>query len=250
MDFDPVAYYHVAYARHHIMNPLEEKRLLSAAALCAPQPGGRVLDIGSGKGWASLLLAQEWGCHATLVDPSPRWTAEARELFDGAGLSANAEIHEMEATQFAPEDGIFDIVLCLGTTPVYGGFRSTVEALLPALAPGGTLIVGEPTIDVPVPKRFSSFLKEWGWEVPTMRQIMRDCAALGIELLCSLRSTREEWDTYMNLQWLALLDHARANPDNAQAQDFLEWMRDEQEVYLRYQRQYMDWTLMLLRADA
>jgi hypothetical protein len=51
----------------------------------------------------------------------------------------------------------------------------------------------------------------------------------------------------MSMQWKAVSDHARRHPEDEQAQEFLDWVRDEQEVYLRYQRHWVEWNVMLLR---
>ena len=247
MEFDSTAYFHAAYSRHGIMNPLGDRRLLDAAGHCGLHSGSRILDIGSGNGWASFLLSRQWGCHATFVDPSPVWTQKAAALFSNNGIENRVELHQLEATDYSYEIESFDLVLCLGTTPVYGGFRQAILSLLPALAPGGMLLIGEPTIDSTPPKRYSNFLAEWGWNVLSISKVLKECDQLGLELLYSVRSTHEEWDNYMNLQWLAIIENARFNPGDEQAQDFLDWMRDEQEVYLRFQRHHMDWNLLLLR---
>ena len=109
------------------------------------------------------------------------------------------------------------------------------------------MIIGEPTARLPLPKRYAEYLEMLQWDVHGERQLMKMIDDCGYEMLWNLRSTHDEWDRYMSLQWQSVSDHARAFADEEQSQDFLDWVRDEQEVYLRYQRHWVEWNVMLLR---
>jgi SAM-dependent methyltransferase len=245
---DSAAYYHIAYGPHRIMNPLDDARFMEITSQCGLGPSSRVFDVGSGNGWSALLLAREWNCHCTQVDVSERWTAQARALFAEHGLSDRCEIHCMDAQHFYPGQAEYDLVLCLGTAPLYGGFGDALKVFARAVRPDGYVIIGEPSARLPLPKRYAQYLEMLQWEVHGERQLMRTIDDSGFELLWNLRSTKYEWDRYMSMQWKAVSDHARAHPDDEQAQEFLDWVRDEQEVYLRYQRHWVEWNVMLLRA--
>jgi SAM-dependent methyltransferase len=245
---DSAAYYHIAYGPHRIMNPLDDARFLSIAAQCELGPASRVLDIGSGNGWSALLLAKEWNCHCTQVDVSELWTARAHQLFEAHGLSERTDIHCTEAAQFVHAPAAYDLVLCLGTAPVYSGFSDALRVIARCVRPEGYVIIGEPSARLPLPKRYAEYLAMLQWSVYGERQLMHMIDDSGFELLWNLRSTKDEWDRYMSMQWKAVSDHARAHPDDEQAQEFLDWVRDEQEVYLRYQRHWVEWNVMLLRA--
>ncbi|MDX9759665.1 MAG: class I SAM-dependent methyltransferase [Bacteroidota bacterium] len=248
-ELDATAYYHIAYRSHRIMNPLGDERFLLLAAECGLGAQSRVLDVGSGNGWSALLLARRWGCSVTMVDVSAQWTAQARALFEREGLAHLAEIHMMDAQDFDPEPGRYDLVLCLGTAPLYGGFSEALKTFARVLAPGCHVIIGEASVRLPLPKRYAEYLDRIRWDVPGERQLLRTIEQCGFALLWNLRSTHDEWDRYMSMQWKAISDHARVMPDDEQAQGFLDWVRDEQEVYLRFQRHWMDWNVMLLRVD-
>ncbi|MBE0644126.1 MAG: class I SAM-dependent methyltransferase [Bacteroidetes bacterium] len=245
---DSAAYYHIAYTRHSIMNPLDDARFLRMASECELGPHARVLDIGSGNGWSALLLARDWNCFCTQVDISEQWTEQARVLFEAHGLSHRTEIHCMEAADFNCEEAPYDLVLCLGTAPVYGGFADALGVFSRCVRPDGYVIIGEPSARLPLPKRYAEYLAMLQWDVHGERQLMRIIDDSGFEMLWNLRSTRDEWDRYMGMQWKAISDHARAHPGDEQANEFLDWVRDEQEVYLRYQRHWVEWNVMLLRA--
>ncbi|MDH7516597.1 MAG: class I SAM-dependent methyltransferase [Bacteroidota bacterium] len=242
------AYYDIAYSQHEIMNPLTERTLseIGRAFLCTPSPA--LLDIGSGKGYAAAVFAREFGAHCTLIEPWPRWNTAARDLFARIGATDRLTIHERRA---GPEDArveAFDVILCLGTTPVYGGFEAALNTLRPALRKDGILIVGEATLDPPVPVGYRSYILRRGWDFLTSSRMIRCIASCGYDLLWCRRSTSEEWDAYMSLQWKAVREYALAHAGEPDARAFLAYARKEQLVYFRYQRRAMDWNVLVLAA--
>ncbi|MCZ7558014.1 MAG: class I SAM-dependent methyltransferase [Bacteroidia bacterium] len=241
------AYYHIAYSDHDIMNPISDERFMLLARQCGLSESSRVIDIGGGNGHAALLLCREWGCRVEHIDVSPQWTAEARRRFSDAGLEALVQLRCADASDIVLDDRDVDLVICLGTTPIYGDFRAALGVLHRALRPGGHLIIGEPTQDRSVPLRYKEYLARMQWHICSSRDILGAVAAHDCEMLWLLRSTKDEWDRYMSMQWHAITRHAAEHPHDAEAQEFLEWMRDEQDVYLRYQRHWIDWNVMLLR---
>lgn len=231
------------------MNPLGDDRFLLLARQCGLSPNSNVLDIGGGNGHASLLLCREWHCRVTLVDISMQWTTLARSGFDDAGFGDSIIILRQDASTFTCEPHSIDLTLCLGTSPIYGGFSPTLRTLRTMVAPGGHIIIGEPCMDRMPPHRYREYLEKLNWIIHPSHTLLRSIADNDCELLWLLRSTHDEWDRYMSLQWQAIAAHAAANPGDTQAQEFLDWSHDEQEVYLRYQRHSVDWNIMLLRVD-
>jgi cyclopropane fatty-acyl-phospholipid synthase-like methyltransferase len=246
-DIDLQAYYHVAYGLHGIMNPLADERLIWIGALCGLDASSHVLDIGSGNGHASLVLTREFGCSVELVDVSEKWTALAVERFREAGLAGRANITCMDAAEYRIEPGRFNMIICLGTAQALGGFKDALKRVLPGLAAGGHVVIAEPSVDVTLPASFASYLRRSGWAIPSSRHYMRTLDHLNLEVSAVLRSTADEWDRYMSLQWKAIADHAREHPDDLEAVAFLDWMRDEQEMYLLRQRHYVQWDIYVVK---
>ena len=136
--FAPAA--HRAQARRDIALPLPCGASMTAPTLVAQmlallrvEPGQRVLEIGTGSGYATALLAK-LGAGAVLS--LERYATLAREA--AVRLSDQSEIHVVQADGLAPElpDGGFDRILVHGS----------VEAIPPhwraALEPGGRLVTG------------------------------------------------------------------------------------------------------------
>lgn len=137
-DFAPAA--HRALARHNIALPLP-----CGAAMTAPvtvalmlealrvEPGHRVLEIGTGSGYVTALLAR-LGAQAVLS--LERYATLAADA--AARLSSLPDVRVMRADGLAPDlaDGGFDRILVHGRVPkIPPHWRA-------ALAPGGRLVAG------------------------------------------------------------------------------------------------------------
>lgn len=72
------------------------------------KPGERVIDLGSGIGGPSRLLAAEFGCDVTGVDLTPEFVDAARALTEKCGLSANCRFEAGDATALPFPDASFD----------------------------------------------------------------------------------------------------------------------------------------------
>lgn len=78
------------------------------AALLDPQPGERLIDIGSGIGGPARWIAAKHGVHITGVDLTPEFCAAARTLNAAAGLADRVEILDGSALALPVPDGAFD----------------------------------------------------------------------------------------------------------------------------------------------
>jgi SAM-dependent methyltransferase len=247
-DIDLTAYYNIAFSFHKIMNPLSEETLRFIGENCLAR-SPILLDIGSGKGYASLYFARTFGARTVQVDCSQRWTAEARRLFTAHGLVEGHSFHTSDAAEFEVETGRYDMILCLGTTPVFGGFEPALEKLVPGLKESGVLVVGELSADGELPRPFQRYLSGHEWSIYSSKEIFSMIREQGLETLFVLRSSPADWDAYMSLQWKAVSDHALARAGDPEAESFLALARREQEMYVRYQRHHLDWNVFVLRQD-
>ncbi|WP_133905082.1 class I SAM-dependent methyltransferase [Actinophytocola oryzae] len=102
----------------------------------ADLPPGQALDLGCGEGGDALWLAGR-GWLVTAVDIS------RVALERAAAVAGDAKVNWIHAdlTEFTPPARAFDLVSCM-----YGAYLHTAEravlAMLAAVAPGGTLLIG------------------------------------------------------------------------------------------------------------
>lgn len=135
--FVPEAYRKLAYADINIplghgqvmMTPKVEARIVQALDV---QPGDRILEIGTGSGYLTALLAN-LGQQVDSVEiiPEIRDAAEARLKRYGVG---NVALHVGDGARGWRNDVAFDVIVLAGATPI---FPSVYEQIL---RPGGRLI--------------------------------------------------------------------------------------------------------------
>ena len=150
------------------------------AELLEAPAGGRILDLGCGKGGNAAHLAT-LGMRAVGIDISPRQLAAARDRW---GLRQGLELHQADAVRFLHDDRVgFDAVYS-----VYGAVWFTDPArLLPAvrerLRPGGRLVFSQrPPVDgcygcqaSYIPRGADEdplVVKRWDYEPPVWEELL------------------------------------------------------------------------------
>lgn len=117
-DYVPAPYRNLAFADMHIplehgevmMQPKQEARLLQALSL---HPEDRVLEIGTGSGYVTALLAHLGG-YVDTVDIYRDFIISARDKLSGHGYT-NIAFHEGDAASGWDSDYIYDAILLTGS---------------------------------------------------------------------------------------------------------------------------------------
>lgn len=141
-DFVPQAHQALAFVDMEIplghgqtmWTPKLEARAIQELAI---RPGDRVLEIGTGSGYLTALLASQ-AAEVVSVDIIPEFTADATHKLRAHGFE-NVVLHTGDAARDWPDEAGFDVIVLTGSTPLLS------EALLRRLKVGGRLfaITGE-----------------------------------------------------------------------------------------------------------
>ena len=237
-------YYVVAEAQHELQNPTSREKLVLLGERLGLGADSRVLDIASGRGGPALLLAETFGCSIRGVEISPDFHAVAVERAAAAGLSERLtfELGDGAAAAFEPE--AYDAALCLGATFVWGSLADTVEALTPAVRPGGHVVVGEPYWRrLPLPEDYEERHDPW----TTLEGTVTIFETSGLPVVSVIASSDDDWDRYETLHWQAVEAWLADNPGDPDAREVRAWHERHKRIYLRHGRELVGWAIFVGR---
>jgi SAM-dependent methyltransferase len=235
-------YYVVAESEHEIQNPTSAEKLRLLGRRLGLGPESRVLDVASGRGGPALLLAGELGCRVEGIELAPEFHAAAVARAAEAGLSERVSFRlgEARAVELEPEG--YDAALCLGASFVYGGLADTVEALAPAVRPGGHVAVGEPYWRrLPLPEDYADRDQPF----TTLAGTVLAFETAGLPVVSVIASSEDDWDRYETLHWRAVERWLAASPDHPDAADIRARHEHEKANYLRYGRELLGWAVFV-----
>ena len=148
--------------------------------------GLRTIELGSGRGDLSALLAQE-GADVTLLDASEKALAQARHRFKRLGLRANF----IKGNIFSWQGGAscdFDVALSSGVIEHFVEQTRTdiIDAHRRAVRPGGMVVISVPHAHCLPYRLWKSYLQLRGWwpyglEIPySRRELVRRAKEAGL----------------------------------------------------------------------
>jgi protein-L-isoaspartate(D-aspartate) O-methyltransferase len=149
-----------------ISQPLVVARM---SELLDPQPGDRVLDVGTGSGYHAAVLARLAG-HVWSVERHERLSRRAARNLEAAGID-NVTLVVGDGTRGVPEAGPFDAI-----NVAAAGSLDDLEELEAQLAPGGRLIapVTEPLQRLSLTRRTAAGLQRELMEEVRFVPLVRD----------------------------------------------------------------------------
>jgi SAM-dependent methyltransferase len=117
------------------------------AGLLDLTPGGRVLDVASGRGTTALLLAGECGVWVDGVDLSAGNVALAQGAADAAGLADRVSFTVGDAETLPYPDAGFDAVVCECAFCTFPDKTTAATELARVLRPGGRVGITDVVAD-------------------------------------------------------------------------------------------------------
>jgi protein-L-isoaspartate(D-aspartate) O-methyltransferase len=102
--------------------------------LLAPEPGDRVLEIGTGSGYQAAILAM-LGCQVTTYERQPELAASARERLARLGFSDRVEVRLADGSLGDPDGEPYPRIIVTAAAP------RIPDALREQLADGGRMVI-------------------------------------------------------------------------------------------------------------
>ena len=235
-------YFVVAEALHEIQNPTSAEKVLLLGKRLGLGPDSQVLDIASGRGGPTLVLAREFGCTVHGIEIRPGFHTVAVERIAEAGLEELVTFELGDASKATHAAKSYDAALCLGASFVYGSLADAVEALAPTVRPGGYVVVGEPYWRrLPLPADYEDRDAPW----TTLEGTVTIFETSGLPVVSVIASSEDDWDRYETLHWKAVEQWLAANEDDPDAAEIHARHVHYKHNYLRHGREYLGWAIFV-----
>ncbi|WP_067182990.1 SAM-dependent methyltransferase [Microtetraspora niveoalba] len=265
---------HIAHADHPVASPISEEhidRLLVRAKL---PKDARILDLGCGAAeWTLRALALYPDATADGVDVSAHALASATRAAEERGVADRIRLHRVSATEFGlpgagdgetrvPETSgrgtgaartpeatggePYDLVMCVGSTHVFGGLVPTMEAVAGFLRPGGLALVGEGFWESPPTPELAAQLVDDPDEYADLGGTVARAENAGYVTVYAHTSELAEWDDY-EWSWTGTLlrwAEEHPGPDGEAAR---EAALAHREMWLNGYRRVLGFVSLLLR---
>ncbi len=162
-------------------NPLGRRAFYSAAKRAHIGPKSRVLDVGTGRGFGAVYLANEFGCNVTGIDISKAMLSEARHLKANLRRGKARFIYSSLKEHHTARP--FDLICCFDVLGFVPDKRDSIAHLAGLLKNNGVMV----TSDYFYKKKTPAVLKlvrAWGLRsLGSHDSLKRDIAAAGLKLL-------------------------------------------------------------------
>jgi len=243
-------YFDITHSEHVVLNPTSEKKLAQLVELLRLPKGAQVLDIACGKGDLLIRLAETYGVVGIGIDTSATYLDEGRKWLSKRAPEADITFNLMNGADYKPDKpNQFDVASCIGASWVFGGHEKTLEVLIKMAKPGGFVLVGEPYWAKEPPSEFLE-AAEFPKEAFSSHFANADAGEkLGLNLVHTIASSKDEWDTYESLQWYAADLYARNNPDDPDLPALIERVKKSKQNHLRWGRDTLGWAIYAFRVN-
>jgi cyclopropane fatty-acyl-phospholipid synthase-like methyltransferase len=216
-----------------VLNPVSPTTLLLAGKLAQLGPDKTVLDLGSGKGYPSLLWASVFGARVEGFDVNRSFVRYANSRAIMLNLSSRVKYtcRDVKKLRLGKK---YDVVasLGLGVTQVYGSYGDALKVLKSMLHKDGILVLAEPVwLKRPVSSKVLSALGESENNLathPEMQELLREN---GFKELGDFISLKEDWEIYVRPTYVALQEMIeRASRFKDEAQKVLDSHKTEYDI--------------------
>lgn len=198
--------YNEIFKYSDILNPVSPTTLFSVGKLAQFEPKKIVLDLGSGKGFPSLLWASIFGVRVEGFDMNKKYVGYANSRAKTLNLSHRVK-YFCEDVRELSFDRKYDVVasLGLGITEVYGNVSDALKIFKTMLHKNGVLVLAEPMWLVkPISSEVLRALGEAEESFLTMSEMQRLMGESKFQVLGHFVSSKEDWELYVRPIYIAM----------------------------------------------
>ncbi len=237
----------IAHTHHPIAAPVSGVTANKLLRRGGRGPAARILDLGCGQAaWAMQALAHYPDGHADAVDVSGPALERAEAAAAMRELSDRLTLHERDPRAYVP-DGDYDLVLCTGAPPVFGGFPETLELAGRHVSPHGILIAGERFWEAPPTPQALAALDAKPSDLTDLPALIETAVRAGWQPIYAHVSDPAEWDDY-EWSWTgSLLEWALENPGHPDAPEAARLAQGRRDQWLRGYRGLLGFVTLVLR---
>lgn len=240
-------HHEIAETGKRILNPFTEEKLRLLGEVSRVAPGTRVLDLACGKGEMLCRWAEWFGAGGVGVDISSVFLPAAAARAAALRVADRVQFVQGDARSYEIERGAFDIAACIGATWIGDGLVGTARMLVPAIRPGGLVLLGEPFWHEPPPPEALEAMGMGPEDYVSLARTGERLEEAGLELLEMVLADHDSWDRYEAPQWRAISDWLDENTDDDMHDEMRRFRDRNRRAYLEWGRRYLGWGVFVTR---
>ncbi len=216
MDASTIGY--VSYRYHRICNPFSFGQLERTLAFTDLKEGDKAVDLGCGNAVVSVWMAERYGLELTGVERFGPVADQARAEAAKPHARGSVTIVEGQAREHLATAGQHRVVSVIGAVDLFEDLKRPAEvmaALVPAIAPGGWLLWGDPFWKKPPSETLAAvfgaerYASLAGW--------LEAGEAAGLSPRYTAISTDADWEEYLWRMNASVEDWVAENADSPAA---------------------------------
>lgn len=181
-------------------------------------------------------MVEQYHAHVTGIDIEEEGLSKARQQAAARIPDGHLTLLNQDAKQYKCPPASFNLVSCIGATHAFGGYKETLQHLLPLVTSGGLLLVGELYWRQ---KPLQEYLEAFGVSQETYLTHAEN-VALGIHQglipVDALVATEEEFDAYEWQRIWTLETYVYHHPVDPDGPELLRRIREWRDLYLKWGR--------------
>lgn len=241
-------YFDITHRENNICNPMSEDKLNGLVILLKLNKNSNVLEIACGKAEFLIRLAETYDIQGIGIDISPFCIAEAQEKLKNRCPKSKIKFFEMNGADYKhSETNYFDLAMCIGAEWIFNGFKNTLNYLIQNVKQDGLIIAGCPFWQNEPSDEYLKAVDLKKDSYGTHYENMLIGKELGLELIYSIVSSKDDWDNYEGLNWYASIKYINANPDDKDNQELYNRIIKNRDSYLQWGRETIGWAIYIFQ---